>query len=107
MQNLRGQGFQWSSLAVICEMGKPHEDDVAAASGGMTPGRSVGRKRDLGWKVIYIMTVMGFISMLQLIVVENTWWSSRYKQSPHASVDFGKTKTTTMTTTIVIYPKMN
>lgn len=95
MENLRGQGFRRGELAVICEMGKPHKDDVPATSGGMTPNRSVGRKRELGWQVIYIVTVMGFVGMLQLIVVENTWWSSRYRQTPHVSTDFGKTKTMT------------
>lgn len=80
-------------------MGKLHkeEDDAATSGGGLKLSKLVGRKRDLGWKMICIVTVMGFIGMLQLMVENRWYWSRisfRHEQSPYASMvlgDLGKT----------------
>lgn len=60
--------------AVVSDMGKVRD----AAQSKSAPGK----KRDLGWKLIYIVTVMGFLGMLQLFVVEHRWYSfsSRHKE---------------------------
>lgn len=55
-------------------MGKLHKED---------DGRSQS-KGDLRWKVVSIVTVMGFIAMLQLLVVENRWDSSQRHTPPYA-----------------------
>lgn len=51
------------------------------AARGLIQSKSIqGKKRDLGWKMVYVVTAMGFVGLMQLVLLEHRWYSSSSSQ---------------------------
>jgi hypothetical protein len=51
------------------------------AARGLIQSKSIqGKKRDLGWKMVYVVTAMGFVGIMQLVLLEHRWYSSSSSQ---------------------------
>ena len=57
-----------------------------------------GKKRDLGWKMISIVTMMGFLALFQLVILEHRWYSSSSQLEKFSSLPniVGFTKNTAL-----------